>query len=95
MDILIHTNFAIGERVWFEVEDRDDGTAIMGTIVGISYFLGKSAKESLKYTIIEDGNCNKHHIYASVVHKAFEAEGKVHTFPPYKKKAFIQKLLHK
>lgn len=95
MDILIHTNFAIGERVWYEVEDREDGTAIMGTIIGISYFLRKSAKENLKYTIVEDGCCKVHHIYASVVHKAFEAEGKVHTFPPYKKKTFIQKLLNK
>lgn len=95
MDILIHTNFAIGERVWYEVEGREDGTAIMGTIIGISYFLGKSAKENLKYTIVEDGCCKVHHIYASVVHKAFEAEGKVHTFPPYKKKTFIQKLFNK
>lgn len=95
MDILIHTNFAIGERVWYEEEDREDGTAIMGTIIGISYFLGKSAKENLKYTIVEDGCCKVHHIYASVVHKAFEAEGKVHTFPPYKKKTFIQKLFNK
>lgn len=88
MDFNIHTNYALGERVWFT--HQRTGDSVLGMVYAIQYYIGPNSREEITYTIVEDGINRKHFVRAELVHKAWET----HPNREIKEKqSFIHKLL--
>lgn len=87
MDILIHTNYSIGERVW--VEDKDnEGEVCIGFITGIRYNLYRNSIERLTYEVQVDGSTRSIYVPARLTHRATEEVNPetLHYYPPRKTK---------